>query len=102
MSTEFSSDTTDELAFVAFAGGPVAPCLEFGTMTNFEAVCTALDAGDTFSGLGFPAELNGVPSTVTSRSQLEALVVEGRVTFGRFPVVVALGSGEAFRFSFEA
>lgn len=100
MSTEFRSTATDEFAFLRWSGnadtGP-GTAFEFGTMTNFETVAAAMRAGEQFEPLG-GAPLDGDPLTA---SDLEALVVAGRVTFGVMPVTVDVGSGELFRFTVE-
>lgn len=99
MSTEFVSDTTEELAFVRFARrgeNGTGPSFEFGTMSNFEDVCRAFDQGETFSPLG-----SDLPGDPTNRAELEAALLDDRVTFGVFPVTVEVGSGDMFRFSVE-
>ena len=69
--------------------------LEFGTVTNFEEVCTMMDMGFTFSPVGSSDDRTG------SRETLEAAMVRGEIRFGQFPVTIALGSGDSFRFSEE-
>lgn len=99
MSTEFSSTATDELAFVRFAGsadGVRCTCFEFGTFSQFERVTAAMRAGETFVPL-----TDDLADDPTSADDLDALVVAGRVTFGRFPFTVEVGSGELFRFTVE-
>ena len=98
MSTEFTSNTTNELAFVRWSGRRgCGVCYEFGTMTNFETVSRALRAGERFEPVGGYA----MDSDPTTAEQLDALAVAGRVTFGDFPVTVEVGSGEMFRFTVE-
>lgn len=105
MSTEFTSTTTEQVGFVRFAGsvegtdGERVRCtmFEFGTVSQFERVCSAMRQGDRFEPFG-GGPCNGDPETV---EDLERLVVEGRVTFGRFPVTVEVGSGQMFDFTVE-
>ena len=99
MSSDFLSATTQELGFVRWCGTSDdgtfrGACFEFGTVTNYENVCRALDGGDRFYNYYDLFE-------VTSRAQLDALVVEGRVTFGRYCMTVEVGSGELVRFTVE-
>lgn len=96
MSTDFVSRTTSELAFVRWAGGPGCR-YEFGTISNFECVARAMRGGETFTPTGLP-----MPGDPTDIASLEALVVDGRATFGQYPVVVSLGTGEWMRFTEEA
>lgn len=100
MSTEFRTVTTDQLAFVRF--GKTAPdgertSFEFGSVSNFEACCTAADRGETFVGDQGP--LDSDPEF--TRAGFEAMVASGRATFGVFPATVALGSGDAVTFTQE-
>lgn len=102
MSTEFMSATTDEVAFVRW--GRTAPTgertsFEFGTMTNFEGCCAAADNGETF--ICTQSALEGDPAEWT-RETFEAMAASGRATFGDFPIVVAVGSGEMWRFTVES
>jgi hypothetical protein len=99
MSTEFLSTTTGELGFVRFGRSAAGfrTSFEFGTVTNFEQVLAAVRSGDRFEPLG-DITLDSDPETA---EDLEALVANGRGTFGVFPIVVALGSGEMFRFTVE-
>jgi hypothetical protein len=98
MSTEFVSasdaamDDWDATAFVRWSrrGGTA---FEFGTVTNFEQVRSLLGLGEWFVGLG--------DGELTTVDQLDSLLLEDRVTFGEFPVTVALGSGTMFRFTVE-
>jgi hypothetical protein len=100
MSTEFRTRSTDELAFVRFcktAPDGETTSFEFGTVSNFEAVCQAADAGDTFDGDQGP--LDSDPEF--TRASFEAMVASGRATFGVFCATVALGSGDFFQFTVE-
>lgn len=101
MSTEFVTDTTEEVAFVRFCR--TAPTgertsFEFGTVSNFEACCTAADNGETFHPEGSPMDTD----PEFTRAGFEAMVVSGRATFGEFPVTVEVGSGAMFRFGVES
>lgn len=97
MSTEFQSRSTSELGFVRWAGGRGTTRFEFGTVTNWETVLDWVRSGDQFDPLG-GCVLSGDPVTA---EDFEQLVVSGRASFGEFPVVVELGSGEMTRFSLE-
>lgn len=98
MSTEFCSTTTEEVLFVRWYAGPDrGACFEFGTVSNFESVCEAVDGGETFFE-AVPSTLEGPEST---RECLEELCAAGRVTFGEFPITVAMFSEEYFRFGLE-
>lgn len=98
MATDFTTTSTDEVAFVRFFGGPDrGACFEFGTVTNFEAVCRAADQGEQFVPCGAPMDTD----PEFTRAGLERAVVEGRVTFGEFPVTVEAFSDAAFRFTTE-
>lgn len=100
MSTEFVATYTQELAFVRYCR--TSPdghrtSFEFGTISNFEACCQATDHGEFFTPVGTP-----LPCDPTfTRAGLESMVASGRATFGEFPVTVAVGSGEMFRFTQE-
>jgi len=100
MSTEFVSQTAaslddwDATEFVAW-GRKGGVAFEFGTMTNFERVRRLAELGETFVGLGSTL----VP--FTTAAELDQLVADGRVTFGDFPVTVAVGSGTLWRFTVE-
>jgi hypothetical protein len=97
MSTEFTSATTGETMFVRWAANHGA-AFEFGTVSNFEQVAAQMRAGDTFT----PENGAAMDVDPATEQQLNELVVAGRVTFGQFPVTVAAGSGEMFRFTVEA
>lgn len=95
MSTEFTETVSGETFFVRFYGGPArGSVFEFGTMTNFENVCRMFDNGFEFESVYGDSPFG-------SRQDVEDAVVAGRVTFGEFPVTVAVGSGEMFRFGVE-
>lgn len=97
MSTEFTSTATDELAFVRFFGGAGrGTCFEFGTVSQFERVLAAMEAGEQFLPVGECLDLD--PDTA---DELRSLMADGRVTFGEFGVAVEAGSGELFRFTVE-
>lgn len=102
MSTEFTSRSTGETAFVRFCR--TAPTgertsFEFGTVTNWEAVVAAVEAGEVFVPEPGQGSMDSDPVTA---EDFEAMVASGRATFGVFPVTVAVGSGEVFRFTVEA
>lgn len=108
MSTTFTSDTTEETAFVRWCGRRDADggvtCFEFGTVSNFEAVMAACDAGETFSGddgSRGPGQFR-VPDPEFTRAGFEQAVVEDRVSFGEFCFTVEVGSGDMFRFTVES
>ncbi len=97
MSTEFRSQTTDELAFVRWAGkvdGRLCPRFEFGTVTNWEQCRHAADEGEIFFALGED------PSGFEPE-WFDEVVVDGRASFSEFPITVEVGSGELFRFGVE-
>lgn len=99
MSTEFTSQMTDEMGFVRWGQRTTdgtRTAFEFGTVTNFERVCAMMRMGDSFQPQGMT--MAGDPSTV---EDMEQAMVDGRVTFDEFAVTVAVGSGEAARFSLE-
>jgi hypothetical protein len=56
-----------------------------------------MDDGEVF----VPFDGPGMDGDPVDRASLEALMVAGRVSFGRMPVTVAIGSGEMFRFGVE-
>ncbi len=94
MSTEFVSETTNEVAFLRFFGGPDrGACFDFGSMTNFERVLTALDSGERFRPVG--GSLDTDPSQ--TRQGFEQLVRDGRATFGEMSFTLELGSGDFVR-----
>lgn len=107
MSTEFCSTTTEEVLFVRWYAGPDrGACFEFGTVSNFEAVCEAVDGGETFyeavpSTLEGPGRRASRLDVLSTRECLEELCAAGRVTFGEFPITVAMFSEEYFRFGLE-
>jgi len=97
MSTEFRTKSTDELAFVRYCGkvdGQRQRRFEFGTISNWEACQRASRQGEWFVPLG-------EGGTVTDPDWFHTVVVDGRASFGEFPVTVELGSGEMFRFGVE-
>lgn len=105
MSTEFVSRTSRsfgdaaslELGFVRFSGGRRRGVLfEFGTVTNFERVLRLMRRGEKFVPVGTDMDVDP-----DSADDLERLMADGRVTFGAFPVTVAVGSGELFNFTVE-
>lgn len=109
MSTAFNFpqfDDSDAVRFVRFCGrtadeaaatGARRDCLEFGTMTNFESVCSMLDMGLVPVGeCGERAD-----ERMTSRAALEAALVAGDVRFGQFPCTVVAGSESEWRLSTE-
>lgn len=98
MATEFVSTTDPTVQFVRFFGGASrGVCFEFGTVTNFERVCTSADNGSAF----WPNTGPQMPGDPNTRQDFERLCREGRVTFGEFPVTVCVGTGELFRFTVE-
>lgn len=97
MSTEFTSTVTGEVGFVRWSGSGNGVSYEFGTMTNWEAVRAAMEAGESFAPEG-GCTMDSDPATA---ADMERLVVDGRATFGQFPVTVELGSGEMFQFTVE-
>lgn len=104
MSTEFVSNTTGELGFVRWFGGHNGNTsgsdglrYEFGTITNWIDVVGWVRSGDRFvpiTGERYDTD----PQTV---EDFEELVRSDRASFGDFGVTVALGSGEATRFTVE-
>jgi hypothetical protein len=95
--TAASLDEWDETEFVRFSGGRRRGVLfEFGTVSNFERVLRLMRRGERFVSLGMSMDVDP-----KSADDLERLMVDGRVTFGDFPVTVEVGSGEMFRFSVE-
>lgn len=103
MSTEFTASSTGEMAFVRYCR--TAPCgartsFEFGTVTNWEAVVAAARAGETFHPE--TGDWGSMDTDPVTAEDFEAMAASGRATFGVFPVTVAVGSGEMFRFAVEA
>lgn len=102
MSTEFTSRTTGETAFVRFCR--TSPCgartsFEFGTVTNWEGVVAAVEAGEVFDPE--PGQGSMATDPVTA-DDFRDMVASGRATFGVFGMTVEVGSGEMFRFTVEA
>lgn len=100
MSTEFVlTDDPEFVGFVRWAGAPTGqPRFEFGTVTNFETVVRMIRNGFEFEPLG-GGRLASDPEMTPEG--IEWLVAEGRATFGEFPITVAVGSGDMFRFGVE-
>lgn len=115
MSTEFVSTTTNELAFVRWCH--TSPdghrtSFEFGTISNFEACCDEAIIAEGYNRLAEALMLPTVPAFEPlggsldsdpefTKAGIEAMVASGRATFGEFPITVAVGSGDMFRFTFE-
>jgi hypothetical protein len=94
MSTEFHASSTDEFAYLRYAGKN-GVSYEFGTEKNLQDVMAAMRHRERFR----PADGPDMPSDPHTSADLEALVAEGRVTTGVMPVTVELGSGEYMRFT---
>lgn len=96
MSTEFYTELDEGTQFVRYAGRN-GVSYEFGTVSNYERVRSFLEAGQVFEPLG-ASDMQTDPQTP---ADLDQLVAEERATFGEYPVTVAVGSGEMFRFGVE-
>ncbi|WP_378736026.1 hypothetical protein [Nocardia brasiliensis] len=95
MSTEFSFNNNGGLAFVRWGRGNDLG-YEFGTISNFEYVLAELE-----SGAELESEQDLLESDPTTAAKLKEAVVDGRVTFGEFPVTLLLRSGDLYRFTVE-
>ena len=97
-------DDYDYVLFVIWCGrrdGVGPPLYDFGTVTNFEHVCELLDSGVEMEPMGSRFKAEHAAYFDGTRAGLERAMRDGLVTFGEFPVTVAVGSGAIWRFTVE-